>query len=223
MVRIKICGITQAQDAVAAAEAGADAIGLVFAPSPRRVTLVAAKQIVRALPPWISAVGVFVNAEPSTIRRAIDTVGIGEVQLHGEESPEIIAKLAGVRVIRALRVRDRRFLEDLRIWHQAGVSAILLDAFSKDVRGGSGKRFDWDLVSAIRLGDAIPAGVRLILAGGLTPDNVASGIRAVRPWGVDVSSGVESRPGLKSAEKIERFVAAVRSAGDNRPSRRRTR
>lgn len=220
MVRIKICGITQPHDAVAAAEAGADAIGLVFAPSPRRVTTAGAKKIVRALPPWISAVGVFVNAEPSAIRRAIDTVGIGEVQLHGEESPEIIAELAGVRVIRALRVRDRRFLEDLRLWHRAGVSAILLDAFSRDVRGGSGKRFDWDLVSAIRLSDAIPADVRFILAGGLTPDNVAAGIRAVRPWGVDVSSGVETRPGLKSTEKIERFVAAARGAGDNRPGRR---
>jgi phosphoribosylanthranilate isomerase len=213
MVRIKICGLTRSEDAVAAALAGADAIGLVFADSPRQITPAAARQIVQSLPPWVSAVGVFANARAATIRRAIETCGIGEVQLHGDESVRIVESLSGVRLIRALRVRDRGFLDELRSWHDAGVTAFLLDAFSRDARGGSGRRFDWDLVAGAWMKDAIPPGVRLILAGGLTPDNVAAGLRAVRPWGVDVSSGVEDGPGLKSAEKIERFVAAVRAAG----------
>ncbi|QDV92406.1 N-(5'-phosphoribosyl)anthranilate isomerase [Phycisphaerae bacterium RAS2] len=216
MVRIKICGITRSQDAVAAAEAGADAIGLVFARSPRRVTLAVAKRIVRALPPWVSAVGVFVNAKPAAIRRTLDATGIGEAQLHGDESPQILCAMKGVRVIRALRVRGEGVLDELVRWHNAGASGVLLDSFDAAARGGSGRRFDWGLMESLRSGGTLPEGLRLILAGGLTPDNVEAGIRAVRPWGVDVSSGVETRPGVKRDELIQRFVEAARRAGDNR-------
>ncbi len=211
MVRIKICGITRPQDAVAAAEAGADAIGLVFADSPRQVSVRLARRIVAELPPLVSVVGVFVNARSATVERAFGEVGLAEVQLHGDESPEYIERLNGRRVIKALRVRDHGFIEQARAFRAAGVCGILLDAFSAQTRGGSGKRFDWDLVAGARDAGLLEADTPLILAGGLTPDNVRAGIRRVRPWGVDVSSGVEDEPGVKSPEKIARFIAAVQS------------
>jgi phosphoribosylanthranilate isomerase len=209
MVRIKICGITRVADALAAAEAGADAIGLVFAKSPRQMTVRAAREVVARLPPFISAVGVFVNARPTTILRVASEVGLSVVQLHGEEPAEYVKRLPSLRVIKALRVRDRTFVEQVRVFGAEGVSAILLDAFSPQARGGSGRRFDWDLVTGARDAGAIGLALPLILAGGLTPENVAAGLRRVQPWGVDVSSGVEDAPGIKSAEKIARFVAAV--------------
>ncbi len=218
MVRIKICGITRPQDAILALEAGADAIGLVFARSSRQVTLRQARQIVAAIPPFAFVVGVFVNARPATVLRIVEAVGLGAVQLHGDESPDQLAKLQGIRLIKALRVRDGRFLDMLRRYRRTGVSAILLDAFSPKARGGSGQRFDWDLVHGAREGGALDDAPPLILAGGLTPQNVTAGIHRVRPWGVDVSSGVEDEPGVKSAEKIARFVTAVRAA--ERPLKR---
>lgn len=217
MVRIKICGITCPHDAILAIEAGADAVGLVFARSPRQVTLRQARQIVAAIPPFSFVVGVFVNARPTSVLRIVEAVGLSAAQLHGDESPDQLAKLQGIRLIKALRVRDSRFLDMLRRYRQAGASAILLDAFSPKARGGSGRRFDWDLVHGAREGGALDDAPRLILAGGLTPQNVAAGIHRVRPWGVDVSSGVEDEPGVKSAEKIARFIAAVRAA--ERPPR----
>ncbi len=212
MVRIKICGITRPQDAIAAAEAGADAIGLVFADSPRQVSTRLARRIVAELPPLVSVVGVFVNARAATVERAFGEVGLAEVQLHGDEPPEYIERLNGRRVIKALRVRDRGFVEQARDFRAAGVCGILLDAFSAQARGGSGKRFDWDLVAAARDSGLLETDVPLILAGGLTAENVRAGIRRVRPWAVDVSSGVEDEPGIKSPEKIARFIAAARSA-----------
>lgn len=217
MVRIKICGITRPADAVAAADAGADAVGLVFAKSPRQVTIRQAREIVAALPPFVAAVGVFVNAREATILRVTAQAGLSAVQLHGDESPEFAAQLlanpsAAVRVIKALRVRDRTFVEQVRAFRRVGVSAILLDAFSPETRGGSGKRFDWDLVAGLRATGVLDEAPLLILAGGLTPENVRSGIRRVRPWGVDVSGGVEDEPGKKSPEKIARFVEAVEDA-----------
>jgi phosphoribosylanthranilate isomerase len=212
MIRIKICGITRPQDAAAAASAGADAIGLVFAKSHRQVTGARAREIVAALPPFVSAVGVFVNARPTTVLRIVEAAGLSEVQLHGDESADCLRELGAVRVVKALRVRDRRFVDELARFRDAGVSGILLDAFSSTARGGSGRRFDWDLVAEARRAGALDAAPPIILAGGLTPENVKSGIRAVRPWGVDVSGGVEIGAGLKSAELMERFVSAVRGA-----------
>lgn len=211
-MRIKICGITRAQDARVAAEAGADAIGLVFAESPRRVTVAQAKRIVAALPPYVSAVGVFVNARASTVVGTTVRTGLSEVQLHGDETPAFIAKLAGLRVTKALRVRDRAFVDAAEAFVRAGARAILLDAYSTGARGGTGRRFDWDLVAGALKAGAIDPAPPMILAGGLTPLNVGSAIRRVRPWGVDVSGGVETEPGLKCPEKIARFIAAVRSA-----------
>jgi len=211
-VRIKICGITRVEDGLAAADAGADAIGLVFAKSPRQVTLAQARRIVAALPPYVSAVGVFVNARASTLMRTVIKAGLSEVQLHGDETPAFIAKLAGLRVTKGLRVRDRAFFVDAAtVFARAGVQAILLDAYSTRERGGTGRRFDWDLVTGARKAGALEEAPPLILAGGLTPLNVRSAIRRVRPWGVDVSGGVESEPGIKCPEKIARFIAAVRS------------
>jgi len=210
MVRVKICGITQPYDAALAARAGADAIGLVFANSPRQITVRHAQKIVAALPPFVCAVGVFANARPATILRIVETAGLSEVQLHGDESPEYVGELGAVRVIKALRVRDRAFLDHVHHFAQSGVRGILLDAFSPQARGGSGRRFDWDLVRQAREAGALEGCPPLILAGGLTPQNVRAGIRAIRPWGVDVSSGVEASPGVKSAELIERFICAVR-------------
>ena len=212
MVRIKICGITRLQDAIAAAEAGADAIGLVFAKSPRRVSVRQARQIVAVLPPFVSAVGVFVNTPPAAVLRTAGQVGLAEVQLHGDEPPEIVERLRAVRVIKALTVRDRSFVDRLLAFGAVGVAGIVLDAFSRMARGGTGRRFDWDLAAAVKQmidTDAVPP---LILSGGLTPENVRAGLRRLRPWGVDVSSGVEDEPGIKSAEKMNRFVAAVRDA-----------
>ncbi len=210
-VRIKICGITRAQDALAAAEAGADAIGLVFAKSPRQVTITQARRIVAALPPYVSAVGVFVNARASTVVGTAIKAGLSEAQLHGDETPAFIAKLAGVRVTKALRVRDRAFVDAADAFARAGVQAILLDTYSAGSRGGTGRRFDWDLVTGARKAGALDEAPPLILAGGLTPLHVRSAVRRSRPWGVDVSGGVETEPGIKCPEKIARFIAAVRS------------
>ncbi len=215
-MRIKICGITNERDAVAAADAGADAIGLVFADSPRRVTPQQARRIAAALPPYVSAVGVFVNARITTIRRITADVGLGEVQLHGDESPAFVERLTGLRAVKAVRVRDHAFIEQFRTFRAAGVAGLLLDAFSAEARGGSGRRFDWDLITGARRAGALDDAPPLILAGGLTHQSVAAAIRRVRPWGIDVSTGVETEPGIKSAEKIDRFVAAVRGAARRR-------
>lgn len=212
MTRIKICGITRPADALTAAEAGADAIGLVFAKSPRQVTPRLARRIVAALPPYVSAVGVFVNARAATVMRTAAEVGLSEVQLHGDESPDFLEKLHGLRITKALRVRDRCFIDRAGAFSAAGVQAILLDAFSVAARGGTGRRFDWDLVVDARKAGALDDGAPLILAGGLTPLNVRAGIRRIRPWGVDVSGGVEAGPGVKCPEKIAQFIAAVRAA-----------
>jgi phosphoribosylanthranilate isomerase len=210
VLRVKICGITRVADAFAAAEAGADAIGLVFARSPRQVSISKARQIVDALPPFVSPVGVFVNTRAATILRVAREAGLTHVQLHGDEPPGIISALRGLRIIKALRVRSRSFIDELRRFRDTGVAAILLDAFSTTARGGSGRRFDWDLVSVVRQAGVLDDAPPLILAGGLTPQNVRAGLRAVRPWGVDVSTGVEKTVGVKSPELIERFIAAAR-------------
>ncbi len=209
-LRIKICGITREQDAEAAAEAGADAIGLMFADSPRRVTPAQARQIIAHLPPYVSAVGVFVNARAATVQRIAAELGLSEVQLHGEESPALVAKIEGPRVVKAVRVRDRSFIQQVDAYRSSGVSGLLLDAFSPERRGGSGRRFDWDLILGARTAGALDGAPPLILAGGLTHRNVAAAVRRVQPWGVDVSSGVETSPGIKSAEDIARFIATAR-------------
>ncbi len=205
MIKVKICGITQAEDGVAAAEAGADAIGLVLAKSPRRVTVAQAQAIVAELPPFVTPVALFVNRSAVDILDTCEFLGIRTVQLHGEERPEVARALvaSGFCVVKAFRIGSSADLEGLRGYPAA---AYLLDAKVAGKRGGTGVALDWELAArATALG-------RIILAGGLTPDNVAEAVRRVRPYAVDVSSGVESAPGVKDPAKIRAFIAAARAA-----------
>jgi phosphoribosylanthranilate isomerase len=201
-LKIKICGITNSEDARAAVEAGADALGFMFYErSPRCVTLALAAEIIRELPPFVAKVGVFVDATAEKVHRAIEECRIDTAQFHGEESPEFCGQF-GVKVIKAFRVRDRESLQALPSYR---TDAWLLDSFVPGQPGGTGARFNWDLaVEAKGLGKPV------ILAGGLTPANVAEAVRRVAPFGVDVSSGVESVPGKKDRQKIEAFITAAR-------------
>jgi phosphoribosylanthranilate isomerase len=201
--RVKVCGITRTHDARAAARAGADAIGLVFYPrSPRYLAVERAVEIRDALPPFVQAVALFVNPDAAQVAQVIGRVHPAMLQFHGEESPEFCAQF-GVPYIKACRVKPGvDLLEYLRPFSRA--AAWLFDSHVPEY-GGVGESFDWSLVPAA--GDH-----PLILSGGLARDNVAEAIRRVRPWGVDVSSGVESAKGIKDAAKIAAFIAEVRNA-----------
>ena len=200
--RIKICGITRVEDGLAAARAGADAIGLVFAErSPRRLRLEQAREIAQTLPPFVTTVALFVNADPAEVERVLDRVRPGCLQFHGEETPDYCASF-GLPWIKAARVRPGVDLLQFAALY-AGAQGLLLDAFNPTAHGGTGERFDWGLIPA-----DIPRPV--VLAGGLTPANVAEAVRAARPWAVDVSSGVESAPGIKDGPKVAAFVNEVR-------------
>jgi phosphoribosylanthranilate isomerase len=204
-IKIKICGITNAQDAEAAVTAGADALGFVFyAQSPRCIEPAVAKRIIAQLPPFVLPVGVFVNHDRDTILKVFDECGLALAQLHGEETPTFCESL-GRPVLRALRLRDRGSLLALAEYKgRMGVRGFVVDAFSTKAYGGTGQTGDW--VLAHEIAQAAP----ILLAGGLTPNNVQEAIRQVRPYGVDVSSGVEERPGKKNHEKIHAFTQAVR-------------
>lgn len=195
---VKICGITSEEDALLSVALGADAIGFVFAPSPRQVAVQKVYDITRRLPPETLTVGVFRDEHPSRIVEIVDKSGVKAAQLHGHESPEQVAEV--MRSVRTVIKAVSAGTNDAARANQFHTDLILVDAPAP----GSGKVFDWSL-----LGD-VPVGPRIILAGGLTPENVADGIRAARPWGVDVSSGVERAPGLKDPVKLRRFIAAVR-------------
>lgn len=202
-VRIKICGITRVEDALAAAEAGADAIGLVFyAKSPRAVSLSQARAIVAALPPFVSTVGLFVDASRCELGEILEAVPLDILQFHGDETPEACS---GWRrpYLKALRVKSGDDVAgQISMYPQA--SGFLLDTYVEGVPGGTGQAFDWSLV---------PKDVArpLILAGGLTVANVADAIAQVRPYAVDVSGGVEASKGIKDAQKIRDFIAQCRS------------
>ncbi|MEW6690096.1 MAG: phosphoribosylanthranilate isomerase [Pseudomonadota bacterium] len=205
--RIKICGITRVEDAQAAARAGADAIGLVFyPPSPRFLKLEQARKLRDALPPFVTSVALFVNASREEIEQVIKHVRPAMLQFHGEETPGFCAQF-GVPYVKTCRVRSGArsgsdLLEYLRPF--SGAAGWMLDSHV-EAYGGAGERFDWSLVPAER---ARP----LILSGGLTRDNVGEAIRRVRPWAVDVSSGVESAKGIKDAARVAAFIAEVRNA-----------
>jgi phosphoribosylanthranilate isomerase len=201
-VKVKICGITNVADGQAAAEAGADMLGFVFCEqSPRRVALEAAAEIVRALPPFTVKVGVFVNAPEELVFRAIAECGLSLLQFHGEETPEYCRQF-GVMSMKAFRIRNA---DSLRALPDYKTDAWLLDAYSPDKAGGTGETFNWDLaIEAQRLGRPI------FLAGGLTAENVAEAVRRVEPYAVDVSSGVEAKPGRKDHAKVRAFMAAAK-------------
>ncbi len=204
MIRVKICGIRTPAEARDAAEAGADAIGLIFAPSRRQIDAAAARSIVGALPPFVSRVGVVVNEPLDRLRALVDGVRLDAVQLHGDETPDYCAVVRdlGVTVIKAVPVAGPLDVDRLRA---LPVAAVLLDTHRPGQRGGTGEAFDW------RHARPVAAVMLVILSGGLTPDNVGAGIAAVRPYGVDVSSGVESGD-RKDPAKIRAFIAAARSA-----------
>ena len=197
---VKICGVTSEEDALLAVAMGADAVGFVFAPSPRQVSTQTVYDITRRLPPEILTVGVFRDELPDRVFEMASRSGVKAVQLHGSETSRHVAQLSeNVRwIIKAVAAGSP---EAARA-DEYGTDLVLVDA----PEPGSGRVFDWSLV------DAIPEGLRLILAGGLNPDNVADAIDAVRPWGVDVSSGVESSPGRKDPVKVRQFVARARAA-----------
>jgi len=199
--RAKICGVTRVEDALAAVASGADAIGLVFyAPSPRYVTVAQAADIVSALPPFVSAVGLFVNAEQAEIENVLAKVNLHLLQFHGDES-EAACVQYDLPYLKAVRVKqDTNLIQYAQTYRSA--SALLLDAYSEKAVGGTGEVFDWSL---------IPNNLSLpiILAGGLTPENVTSAIDQVNPYGVDVSGGVEASKGIKDPAKIAAFMAAV--------------
>jgi len=204
-VKIKVCGITSLGDALMALEAGADALGFMFyEPSPRYVTYDHAGGIIRRLPPSIAKVGVFVNPTEAAVRRAVAECGLDWLQFHGEETPKFCRRFAPLRVIKAFRIQNADSLAALPAY---ATDAWLLDSYVPDVPGGTGARFNWDLALAAKR-----HGVPVILAGGLAPDNVAEAVRRVRPYGLDVSSGVESAPGKKDPAKLRDFIARARAA-----------
>jgi phosphoribosylanthranilate isomerase len=200
--RVKICGVTNVADAQAAAEVGADMIGLNFyEKSPRYLTVAQAVEISRALPPFVMRVGVFVNPEEALVTRAIGECNLSLLQFHGDETSEFCTQFS-LMSMKALRVRDAESLNELANFQ---TDAFLLDAYSKSGLGGTGEQFNWDLaVEAQKFGKPI------FLAGGLTPENVAEAVRKVRPFAVDVSSGVEISPGKKNHAKLKEFILAAR-------------
>lgn len=204
-MKVKICGITNEEDARVAVEAGADALGFIlYRKSPRFVEAAVVKRIINGLPPFVASVGVFVNEDAAAVRRIMDECGLTLAQLHGDESSTYCEGL-GRPTMKALRLKDRgSFLALAEFQGRANVRAFVLDAFSDQAYGGTGQTIDWTLAA-----EAAHAS-RVLLAGGLTPDNVAEAIRQVRPYGVDVSSGVEVRPGQKDHAKVQAFIQAVR-------------
>ncbi len=197
MVRVKICGITSKDDALMAVSAGADALGFVFCEnSPRSISPQKGAAIIRELPPFIQSVGLFVDEEPEQVNWSADFCGLDLVQLHGDEEPEYCLEI-NRRIIKAFRVKDAASLAGMRRYQVAG---YLLDAWSPLAHGGTGQTFDWELARS-----AASDG-KLLLAGGLTVGNVAEAVKVVAPYGVDVSSGVESRPGKKEPDKVREFI-----------------
>jgi len=208
-VKIKICGITNAEDALLAANAGADALGFVFSPaSPRYVALEFAEAIARKIPAHVMRVGVFVDAPADEVMEAISRCGLAAAQFHGSEPPEYCGQF-GVMTMKAFRVRDEASLAGAGAY---AVDAFLLDSFVPGQPGGTGASFNWKLAAEAKI-----FGKPVFLAGGLTPENVAEAIRTAQPFGVDVSSGVERLPGKKDADKVRRFIAAARGASDFSP------
>ena len=205
-VIVKICGITNLADGLAAAEAGADALGFVFCEqSPRYVPIEAAASVIRGLPPFLIKVGVFVNAPEDLVLRAARECGLNLLQFHGDEPPEYCRQF-GLLSMKAFRIRDAASLAAVRNYE---TEAWLFDAYSPAARGGTGESFNWDLALQAR-----SWGRPIFLAGGLTSENVAEAVRRARPYAVDVSSGVEAAPGKKDHAKVRAFIQAAKSVAE---------
>ncbi|MBI4319431.1 MAG: phosphoribosylanthranilate isomerase [Chloroflexi bacterium] len=201
MVRVKVCGITRVEDGLAAIDAGADALGFVFAKSPRRLAPESAAEIIAKLPPLVTKVGVFVDSELDEVRSIMSLCSLDIAQLHGNESPEFCQALFP-RAIKAFRIRGPSSLEKMEGYN---LRAYLLDAFNPAIVGGTGETFDWELAKEARRYGMV------ILAGGLTPANVRRAVEAVDPFGVDVSTGVESAPGKKDPQLVRAFIKAAKA------------
>jgi phosphoribosylanthranilate isomerase len=200
MTRIKICGLTNVEDALFAVELGADAVGMVFARSPRQISPHRAKEIAQALPPFVTRIGVFANSDLNTITGVADYCGLDIVQLHGDKCWDVV-KYLPYPFIKAFAVRDDTVLDQIRNHH---LTSFLLDTFDSQSNGGTGKTFDW------RIAREASAFGRVILSGGLSAENVGGALESVRPYAVDVCSGVEREPGIKDHDKMRRFFEEVR-------------
>jgi len=203
MIRVKICGITSLEDASLAVRLGAHALGFIFAPSPRRVSPEAVRDIVQGIPPLVQTVGVFVNEAPSQLREIMGFCGLDLAQLHGDESPDDCEALTP-RAIKALRLRDESSLSLVESY-RGKVRAVLFDSYVQGRRGGTGTTLDWDLAAR-----GLELGIPVILAGGLNPGNVRRAVSVVRPFAIDVNSGVEERAGKKSLALMDRLMEIVR-------------
>ncbi len=218
--RVKICGICRVEDALAAARCGADAVGMVFHPSARRhVARERAKRIIDALPAFVTPVALFVDAPSRDILDVAEELRLRHVQLHGHESPEQVAELRGLAVIKAIRVETGAFRVELDRWRRAirsesitNLQGLVLETAGTGQAGGTGIENNWAEIESCRQSGEFDDLPPMIAAGGLSPDNAGDIVRRLRPWAVDVSSGVESAIGTKSIEKIERFVEVVRQA-----------
>lgn len=205
MLKIKICGITNSEDAMVAVSAGADALGFIMHwKSPRYVEPAVVRSIIAGLPPFVLPIGVFVNEDSSTVRTLMDECGFILAQLHGDESASYCQNL-GRSVLKTIRIKDRHaFLALAEFQGRAGVKGFVFDTFSDQAYGGTGQAFDWSLAAEAAKSTTV------LLAGGLTPENVGHAIATVHPYGVDVSSGVEQAPGKKDHEKVRAFIRAAR-------------
>lgn len=203
-IKVKICGITNQEDASIAARLGADALGFIFAPSPRQITPQKARDIIHTLPPFVKTVGVFVDEGPAAIKEIKHYCGLDLIQLHGDEPPDLCREFMP-HTIKALRIRNEASLKTGR-QYCGKVRTLLLDTYLKDKAGGTGKTFDWQLAIGIKNLE-----IPVILAGGLGPSNIVGAIRTVGPYGVDVNSGVEVGPGKKSHRLIKELMEKVRS------------
>lgn len=203
--KVKICGVTTAEDAAAAVAAGADAIGVIFAPSKRQVTIPEAAQVFRGVPAGVARIGVFVDAQPQEVEAAVAACSLDAVEFSGEESPESCMGVS-VPVIKTLHVGEDFDLAIAMRPYEGAVWAFLLDTAAAGARGGTGVIFDWRSVAPL------PEYTLVFVAGGLNPDNVADAVRALRPHAVDVSSGVEASPGEKDHDKVRAFISAVAEA-----------
>ena len=223
--RIKICGICRVEDAAAAAAAGADAVGLIFhPPAPRNLSLDRARDILAELPAFVTPVGVFANAQPSVLIDTVRELHLRHIQLNGDETPEYVAGLRPFTVVKAIRVEPERFAENLLLWARAilamrltNLKGLVLETPGTKQAGGTGIANDWVTVKHHRAAGSFDGLPPVIAAGGLTPETVGGVVRDVRPFAVDVSSGVEESLGKKSSAKIAAFVVAVREADQPAP------
>lgn len=198
MIKVKICGITNLKDAMSAIDLGADALGFIFAKSLRKISQNKATQIINKLPPYIAVVGVFVDEDERKVINIAKICKLDYVQLHGNESPEFCNRL-GLKVIKTIKIFDRNI-------KKYKVNGFLVDTYDLNKKGGTGKLSDWNLANRIK-----KIGIPVILSGGLTPENVTKAIRKVKPYAVDVSSGVERYPGNKDYKKMKKFIGKVKS------------